>query len=351
MPAAQPDPTADVAERVLRRAEIAKVARNLQDCLTLANFKAQNGWQDRSLRTIEPEISEHIRRKRPYSSGDILSDSASESSEENQFSPSVKAASFSSNIRSSRSRSKNNQVPKLAPSLPRNSHKRARANSTANIPSFAKPTSSSQTSWKARHSLPQSSPVYNSRQNSSSYHSNFASDSADIPAPDASPLFDHRSPSPNSAPSSPCPPFASTTQAPSSSILSSSPPRTPPPTRPSKPSRNAGADLLLYLKNSPSPAPRTKVDPPSTPPSASAALFNTPGQPGFNFADFCNVTPSPAQGAWRTPGKTPLMPKSARRGLTFDSREMGPPMSPAAGEERRKGRGLALDMLGEPLLP
>ena len=49
--------------------------------------------------------------------------------------------------------------------------------------------------------------------------------------------------------------------------------------------------------------------------------FNTPGQP-FNFGDFVNVTPSPAQGAFsRTPGtaRTPLAAKEARRKLNFDN--------------------------------
>lgn len=52
------------------------------------------------------------------------------------------------------------------------------------------------------------------------------------------------------------------------------------------------------------------------------AGFSTPGQQ-FNFADFVNVTPSPAQGAFgnRTPGpaKTPLAARDARRKLNFDS--------------------------------
>ncbi len=51
------------------------------------------------------------------------------------------------------------------------------------------------------------------------------------------------------------------------------------------------------------------------------AGFSTPGQQ-FNFADFVNITPSPAQGAWgsRTPGiaKTPLAAREARRRLNFD---------------------------------
>lgn len=108
-----------------------------------------------------------------------------------------------------------------------------------------------------------------------------------------------------------------------------------------------GADLLLYLAASPSPAnPGTKrmnrMDPPSTPPPKSASLagalalpssmMTTPGggslfpatpSQTFDFADFVNITPSPAptQKAWRTPvvlggGRTPL--SVTRKRLTFD---------------------------------
>jgi hypothetical protein len=99
-----------------------------------------------------------------------------------------------------------------------------------------------------------------------------------------------------------------------------------------------GADLLLYLAASPSPAVpnvKTRMEPPSTPPPkhnmvlpssmmttpGGGSMFpNTPGQ-GFDFADFVNITPSPAQKPWKTPlalssAKTPL--SIARRRLTFE---------------------------------
>ncbi len=99
-----------------------------------------------------------------------------------------------------------------------------------------------------------------------------------------------------------------------------------------------GADLLLFLAASPSPANpggRSRMDPPSTPPSkfnnlalpssmmttpGGGSMFpNTPGQ-AFDFADFVNITPSPAQKPWKTPNllgsKTPL--SVTRRRLTFD---------------------------------
>ena len=148
------------------------------------------------------------------------------------------------------------------------------------------------------------------------------------------------------------------------SMVGSSPPRTPPPkhsrlSRTDRPLEHEdGADLLLYLANSPTPA-RVAVGslnqafPPSTPPSQHAVLtaltpsLGTPGQQ-FNFADFVNVTPSPAQPAWggRTPGnpsRTPLATKDARKRLNFDT------LVPPGASPRIRGRegGLALQLGGE----
>lgn len=83
------------------------------------------------------------------------------------------------------------------------------------------------------------------------------------------------------------------------------------------------------------------------------AGFNTPGQQ-FNFADFVNITPSPAQGAFgsRTPGlaKTPLAAKEARRRLNFDSL-VPPGGSPVMGTGGRgsmtKETGLGMELGGE----
>jgi hypothetical protein len=101
-----------------------------------------------------------------------------------------------------------------------------------------------------------------------------------------------------------------------------------------------GADLLLYLANSPSPAASgrkssTDMKPPSTPPPQNAGhmpsstttpgggnLFpTTPGQ-GLDFSEFLKFTPSPAPRSFKTPGtistsRTPLVGTS-RRPLTFE---------------------------------
>ncbi|KAH8654736.1 hypothetical protein BGZ61DRAFT_486962 [Ilyonectria robusta] len=81
-----------------------------------------------------------------------------------------------------------------------------------------------------------------------------------------------------------------------------------------------GADLLLYPTASPSSTMRTttliRMEPPSTPPQRSSKLdlpssmIITPGEgnpfpttpsQGFDFADFINITPGPAQSGEDTP--------------------------------------------------
>lgn len=374
-----------------------QVARNLQDCLALANFKAQNGWQNKTLKAIEPEVTEKLRRKRPFPNGDILSDSSSSASESAPYSSPLTAPIFSDEVVPGSSHSNRSRLgaPAHFPLQKTNSNKRLRANSTH------EPTikSSRHVSWKVSHQLPQSSPVLHHPVSASfDGHSSFVSDSATIPLPanDQSPMFsrssDHTIADDDSDNDLPMHSFS---QRPSSSsMVVASPPRTPPPTRHSKsamagPSKSgAAADLLLYLANSPSRSPNPRgtnnyspthghPNPPSTPPSTqshlpssilatpsnshnlSTSLFNgalatTPGNNiNFNFADFVNVTPSPAQAPWggRTPGgpKTPgLAARIARRGLNFDA--LVPPGNDTKSKEEEKRKGLALE-LGEELMP
>ena len=229
------------------------------------------------------------------------------------------------------------------------------------------------TSWKSSHNLPESSPVYHRResyQHFSSSHGPNLSFTSEVSTVPGSPPFGHVSEEEDTD-------LPTRSYRMSSSAYRSSPPRTPPPTR-SRAARqrkgNAvgeeGADLLLYLATSPSPAnpgaKSSRVFAPSTPPSNNQALpssmmstpgmggFNTPGQQ-FNFADFVNVTPSPAQGAFvgsRTPGlpKTPLAAIEARRRLNFDS--LVPPggspnLSNIGRGSGNKENGLGMELGGE----
>ena len=137
------------------------------------------------------------------------------------------------------------------------------------------------------------------------------------------------------------------------------PPRTPPPNRRNLTStKQAGADLLLYLANSPrTPAVHIQhisstTKDPSTPPHLPSSVMQTPGHLGlfngalqtpgnFNLAEFCNVTPSPAQAQFSRfdtpgPGRTPC--RSTRRSLNFDA------LAPPSPSDRRSSQGLALPL-------
>lgn len=358
------------------------MARSLQDCLALASFKAQNGWQDRTLRAIEPEVTEQLRRKRPYSSDDILSDTSSSNSEAFHYvsSPSRLPAFANGQHHPAFSSQSHFKMPALQHIQRDNSRKRIRSNSTTGNIS-RQPRNAS---WKQEHMLPQSSPVIPRSQASVSFsRKSLVSDSATMPhsASEPSLMFDIHNASDEEEQEYDDVPLHSFNRPTSSSMVSSSPPRTPPPNRTlhTGTSKQAGADLLLYLANSPSRSPAasnarlTQVShqPPSTPPSQTTHLpssvmntpgvnislfngaLNTPGQ-GFNFADFVNVTPSPAQLSWggRTPGmpRTPAAARSARRGLNFDALVPPTGQSPVMQRKTSASQGLALE-LGEELMP
>jgi len=204
-------------------------------------------------------------------------------------------------------------------------------------------------SWKESHKLPQSSPPYHRFDTTQ----NFAQ----------SPDRDEFSPVMRA--------FAPHT------TFHSSPPRTPPRRTLTNQASSAmkptvgedGADLLLYLATSPSPATRmtrSKVislapEPtPATPPPNPAlpsAMLTTPGggpeTPGsmFNFHDFVHITPSPASrpysqssagGGGRSASRTPLT-MATRRRLNFDG--IVPPSpgngGPAGGNLSRSVSGLS----------
>lgn len=352
------------------------MARKLQDRLALASYKAQHGQESLSFNDVEARLEQTMKRKRPSSSVEAPSISSSSSSEHQMFSSGLassplSAPMFSDDIRSS-GNSKISRMRNIrqstATDLAMKSEKRMRSRSMA-----PPQPETCRTSWKSSHNLPESSPVYHRRESydhfSSSHGPNpsFTSEVSTIPG---LPPFGHVSEEEDAD-------LPTRSYRMNSSVYRSSSPHTPPPTR-SRAARqrkgNAageeGADLLLYLATSPSPAnpgaKSSRVFAPSTPPSNHQALpssmistpgmggFNTPGQQ-FNFADFVNVTPSPAQGAFlgsRTPGlpKTPLAAIEARRRLNFDSL-VPPGGSPNLSNIGRgsigKENGLGMELGGE----
>ncbi|KAL8739242.1 MAG: hypothetical protein Q9181_000133 [Wetmoreana brouardii] len=347
------------------------MARKLQDRLALASYKTQNGLDNLSLNLVEAHLQNTLKRKRSALSTEASSDSSSTASDQIFFSgpltsPPNTAAMFSDDIRLSIGtrpfdKRYNHKSTAMFSDVSSATRKRSRTQSMA--PPL---TDASRASWKSAHNLPQSSPGIHQHAHFPVSHAtnlSFASDASTIPN---------------------TPPFGPTSDDEghndlngsfrlASSHFRSSPPCTPPPTH-SRRSRSRkgnaageeGAELLMHLATSPSPADqgmKHKLHPPSTPPSTSQALpssmmtpgasgfpavFNTPGQ-NFAWADFVHCTPSPRQGAFgnRTPGfpKTPLAAKEARRRLNLDS--LGANSSNAGRDSATKDAGLGMELGGE----
>ncbi|KFA72851.1 hypothetical protein S40288_02105 [Stachybotrys chartarum IBT 40288] len=341
----------DVADCVLKRAKVSKIARRLQDSLALAQFKTKHGWEDLTLDSLEPKLEEEMRRRRPVSEGDMLSDSSSSasdlpypSSRTTLMSSPLKAPMFSDAIGSSNGSTGHRKRTYMA-SFDFNNTASSPSKRYRGSPTTYKSFPSNNATWKDNYQLAQSSPIKPRRQQ------HFTTSGG----PDVSFLPQRRLTNELTSPH-----FASTSDddddlLPAHSFnapMHSSPPRTPPMQTRSlaqgrskdnfgaanggKPAQE-GADLLLYLSQSPSPAVKANhgMEPPSTPPPKNSKLdlpssmMTTPGGGNlfpstpsqvFDFADFVNITPSPAQKAWKTPvaltGRTPL--SVARRRLTFD---------------------------------
>lgn len=347
------------------------MTRALQDRLALANVKMQNGWENMSLDAIEPQVEERMKKKRAASSVDTISDTASTTS---------RSLHSSSGLGSS---------PLTAPMFsddPRSggSVKRLRSMDFNKIASSGAATgrrnrfsARNQQTWKKSHDLPESSPIKNTKHAHFSSSNDlaslsFISEATTIPDDPPSPEFSEDDDADL--------PVNSFRLNPATRITSS-PPRTPPPARSIRSAQKAswsrtpktgdeGADLLVYLATSPSAGNSrtiraTHTQPPSTPPCKSTPLPSshmTPGMNGnalfgfggpqtpstnFNFADFCNVTPSPAQAQWT---RTPLAARtpgtgSARRRLNFDT--FAPPTSSPTMVRQGRGDGLGMELGGQ----
>ncbi|MCJ1444428.1 MAG: hypothetical protein MMC23_004930 [Stictis urceolatum] len=358
------DPRAEVSDhvmdRVLRRVEVAKMARKLQDRLALASYKTKNGLDNLNFKLVEAHYDETVSKRRPGSSVGS-SGSSTTSSDIIPYNRAIHSSPVTAPVFSDDAYPDGSGM---------GSRKRARFAPPYNAPT---PVPTGGRSRRKRYPT-HSSPIRSRRSQpnlsaSSPLTSRFQSDFRTPHGPQLSfvSISSTISDSPQFGPSDGDAPALPPT-------FHGSPPRTPPPTRPrgarkSKGASNGeeGADLLLYLATSPSPAQAQKSSarmfPPSTPPQNHAALpssllntpggtnglfagFNTPGQQ-FNFSDFVNVTPSPAQGAFnRTPAaaKTPLAAKEARRRLNFDALQ---PPNGSPNISRSSNGGLGMDLGGE----
>ena len=353
------------------------MARKLQDRLALANYKTKLGMGTMSFNMVEAHVDHHFKQKRQGSSVFSSSDSSSSASSERQDFPGILSSSpltapvYSDKIYGSDdiggSRKRARFYPGFLESTSKPvSRKPKRATSMA-PPSYDE----GRHSWKSHYNLAESSPLqqrlHPDFRTANGPNVSFVSGASTIPN---SPPFGPSSDDDQDLPAHSFPFHTSS--------IHGSPPRTPPPTRPrgsrhrkANATGEEGADLLLLLANSPSPAipiAKAQAFPPSTPPSNYAALpssmmatpggtnlfggYSTPGQTPFNFADFVNITPSPAQGAFgnRTPGlvKTPLAAKEARRKLNFET--LVPPSgSPTVSNVGRGSvnTGLGMELGGE----
>lgn len=352
------------------------MARRLQSRLALAQFKTKRGWEDLSLDVIEPKYEEELRqhkaaiRRKRLADGEILSDSSSNASDlpyptRALMSSPLKAPLFSDAIGSSNGSSAGVHRKRTYMSsfdhdlnLLSSPTKRYRLSPTAHksFPGHHAHVSWSDTRHGSQGQLTQSSPLKPRRQphfkTSSGPDVSFFPSTNRLGQSLAPPNFAAPDDDDDDDDLLPVHSFAVT-------ATRSSPPSTPPMrNRRLAPnannnvgngdknggrgfeSRDEGAQLLLYMKSSPTPAlaPRSQpqpMEPPSTPPPkhlgftpqamATPNLDNpmfphTPGQ-AFNFADYLNMTPSPAQKTWKTPNllgsaKTPR--SVARRHLAFD---------------------------------
>lgn len=363
------------------------MTRALQNRLALANVKIKHGWQNLSLDSIEPKVEMELKRKRRDTSGGPHSDTSSSISDHlypvGPVDSSPFAPMFSEDVRRSGGSLGYNKRPR-----PQATQGRTALNSQRRVK--VRPQQPRAASWKSSYHLPQSSPAYHNRHPSHFSISHGASLSF---VSESTVAEEHDRSSMESEEDDADLPVHSF-QIHDGPQIRSSPPRTPPPSRSQTarmkqvqlklehdiPVTTAGgeegaADLLMFLAASPSPAQPTPsrrsartprpIQAPSTPPAKStplpSSMMSTPGgtsaflgfgatTPGmaFNFADYLNVTPSPGQGAWRTPGpaKTPLASKEARRRLNFDTL-LPPGHAGQVQQGEHKAHGLGMELGGE----
>jgi hypothetical protein len=355
------------------------MARALQNSLALASFKAKRGWETLTLDSIEPKVESELRRKRPRSNGDS-SISSGDSDNPNDarnaiFSSSpMTPAIFSDQLVTGSSpilrRTQSFQAGKHNLGYARTSrkHNRSMSNAAASM--------SARRAWRGDQRQLHSSPLF-PRQNSALSRAqipaiSFNSDTSTIPDELPSPTFTNSGDDENELPVHS---FQVDSTAPDFPAL----PRTPPPTRTRggrlKKANGAaqseeGADLLLYLATSPSPAnpkARTRIAAPATPPQRNPALpssmMTTPGgtlnfglgnpqTPSqlFDFTEFVNITPSPAQPFAKSEHliRTPLAARDARRRLNFDALVppgASPNLNSTPGSTVNKGLGMKLGEL------
>lgn len=229
------------SEKTVRKIDIAQVSLSLQDRLGLAKVKYQHGRI--------PALESNQSGGRQYSlANDKPSDSSSELShsrcETPMTSPPLRTATYSKELpRSSRNRHAVTFNSRVMQPMLHASRKRVRSDSIPDRPSKAP-----RVSWKGSYHLPASSPGFH--HHAAHRHQPLPFVAETIPE-FSSPAYHPHSDEEND----PDLPVHSFQHA--SSMVGSSPPRTPPPKHARLAHKDPnllhedGADLLLYLANSP----------------------------------------------------------------------------------------------------
>ncbi|KAI5817034.1 hypothetical protein BZA77DRAFT_333260 [Pyronema omphalodes] len=286
--------TKEIMKKVIRRAEVSRIALLLQHRLALATIKQQNGWENLTLDAIEPKLEEDLKRKRSR----IITSPLSTFSNQGQSGQQYQGQQTQHGRKRSRTDSTppNSKRPRAAPIT-----RPSTANPTTVVRGIRDLHEPQRPSTSHAPRISQSSPLQHGGYYSLSNKYGSGSTATFHSSP---PRVEPRIPR--------------------------TPPRRVTPRLALKPTGEEGADLLLYLATSPSPAVKKSGEGrfiPTTPPSRSSGAFNsipqTP-QTGFNFADFINITPSPAPGFERSGSAyrgTPV--EKARRRINFDG--LAPP--------------------------
>ena len=280
-----------MSQRILKRAEIGKITRVLKDRLGIAQHKIERSWQNLSFNVVGNKIAREAE--------DVARQNASNDGASSGLSGS--SSGFDTRPRSNGLASAGSRDDFLVPDLPN----RTRAGDAIRQPQ-GQHSRASQTMPNGGSrpgngvSAQRISPLKRSREEAID---------GDTPEAGSSPLKYHASgTSLNSygGPPSSRPLF---TNAHGRAITPPLAPSTPPPGVQSARRSQAnfkdseeGADLLLFLATSPSPArpKRTStraLEYSSPPPMRGSSAVNTPVGAGFNLSEFLNFTPSPAQAA------------------------------------------------------
>ncbi|BFZ56302.1 hypothetical protein PYCC9005_003347 [Savitreella phatthalungensis] len=304
-----------LSKLILKRAEIGKITRALKDRLEIAQHKISRSWQNLPLNAVESRMAREAE------------DAARKSERESSASTSA-PGSITSDPAGARQRPLSRDRDFLVPDLPVRARPHNHNEPTIHVPAPNRPVMSQSIARAAAAANGSSASGHPSHRISPLKRYRSDSLEADSPELGSSPLKYHASATSNGhghgvghghpiarhmtpplAPSTP-PPLSAGRGLPHTRSHSSF-----------KPDTEEGADLLLFLATSPSPARPKRTSAraleafSSPPPMRGSSQVNTPIGQAFNLSEFLNFTPSPSQAIAHANALTnPHHPGSALRG-------------------------------------